>query len=302
MSPLVSIGLITYNRADIIHLAIEQLLGQTYRNIELIISDNASTDNTQEVCARYIRTDRRVRYFRQKENIGMYGNFNFVLEQAKGVYFLWATDDDEWHPHFIQTLVSLHQTHPSAVVAGCNYRLMSDTKHFDVDYRFDEYTEPLTSIKNGMATGPIISYGLHRTDLLRKTGGFYYYPRFIPTGIGESLLVYRVLLQGGVAFCCKRLWRKRDSGYSFDRYEVLKKDISQSHIRMRILRYLKLPLLFHYDLIIMMRDTWRSGFSLKQKLVLIYWCIRMYFTFCVEYVKTLWQGGVIFLKSRLIVL
>ncbi len=300
MSPLVSIGLITYNRGDILHAAIDQLLSQTYSHIELIISDNASTDNTQAVCEAYMRKDKRVKYVRQKENIGMYRNFNFVLQEAKGMYFLWATDDDEWQPDFVKTLVNLHKKYPQAVVAGCNYQLTSDSQYFDVDYHFDEYAGHLASIKNCMATGPIISYGLHKTTVLRKTGGFYYYPWYIPAGIGESLLVYRVLLQGGVAFCRQRLWRKRDSGYSFERFNVLKDGVFQPHIWRRVIRYLKLPLLFHYDLVVMLRDSWIASFSFSQKVVLTWWVIDMHITFCFEYIQTILKGGFIFLKSRFV--
>ena len=94
-NPLVTIGLVTFNRGSIIHLAIDQLLSQSYKNIELIISDNASTDETWEVCESYAKKDSRVRYIRQEKNIGMYPNFNYVLSAAKGDLFLWATDDDE---------------------------------------------------------------------------------------------------------------------------------------------------------------------------------------------------------------
>ena len=78
--PLVTIGVPVYNGADYLTLAIDSLLAQTYRNVELLISDNASTDGSSEVCAAYAQRDARVRYIRQAHNIGGVENHNFVVE------------------------------------------------------------------------------------------------------------------------------------------------------------------------------------------------------------------------------
>jgi glycosyltransferase involved in cell wall biosynthesis len=93
MNTLVTIAIPTYNRADTyLKQALLSAIGQTYRNIEIIVSDNCSADNTESVVKNFM--DSRIRYFRQKENIGPYKNFNFCLEQAKGEYFLIMSDDD----------------------------------------------------------------------------------------------------------------------------------------------------------------------------------------------------------------
>lgn len=96
--PLVSVGMPVYNGAATIVEAIESILGQTYENIELIISDNASSDQTSEICSGYAQHDARVRYIRQETNIGAYQNFKFCLEQARGSYFMWASADDYRSP------------------------------------------------------------------------------------------------------------------------------------------------------------------------------------------------------------
>ncbi len=93
-SPLVSIGLPTYNRAASIRRAIESALRQDYANIELIISDNASTDATRQICEEYQRQDARIRYIRQAVNINSTPNFQRVLSEAQGDYFMWLADDD----------------------------------------------------------------------------------------------------------------------------------------------------------------------------------------------------------------
>ena len=86
-NPLVSIGIPTFNRADgNLRKVIERALGQTYQNVEVIVSDNCSSDRTPELVQSI--EDHRLRYIRQEVNIGANNNFNFCLNQAKGEYFL----------------------------------------------------------------------------------------------------------------------------------------------------------------------------------------------------------------------
>ena len=100
MYPLVTIGIPTYNRVDsYLRQCLESAVKQTYPNIEIIVSDNCSTDNTEAVVKGLY--DSRIRYFKQKENIGPYKNFNFCLQQANGQYFLILSDDDLIDDDFI---------------------------------------------------------------------------------------------------------------------------------------------------------------------------------------------------------
>lgn len=104
--PLVSIGLPVYNGARFLQEALDTLLGQTWRDLELIISDNSSTDATRDLCERAAAQDTRVRYIRQPDNIGPTRNFAFVLQEARGEFFMWAAHDDRWDPGWIEALVS----------------------------------------------------------------------------------------------------------------------------------------------------------------------------------------------------
>jgi glycosyltransferase involved in cell wall biosynthesis len=106
MPPLVSIGLPVYNGAGKVGAAIERLLAQSYQNFELIISDNCSTDETAKICKNYAVNDQRVKYVRQTQNIGLWKNFQFVLEQAQGKYFFWNSGDDRRSPEFIEVNVA----------------------------------------------------------------------------------------------------------------------------------------------------------------------------------------------------
>ena len=103
--PLVTIAIPTFNRAGS-HLreAIESALNQSYERVEIIVSDNCSEDNTRELVEEF--GESKVRYFRQKTNIGHNNNFNYCLEQAKGEYFLLLSDDDVIDHDFVETCLS----------------------------------------------------------------------------------------------------------------------------------------------------------------------------------------------------
>lgn len=115
--PLVSIGLFAYNEARFLRKSLESLLAQDYGNIEIVISDNCSTDETEAICREYVQRSHRIRYHRQPHNIGSAANSTHVLEQAKGKYFMWASGHDVWSPTLISTCVALLDEHPSAALA-----------------------------------------------------------------------------------------------------------------------------------------------------------------------------------------
>jgi glycosyltransferase involved in cell wall biosynthesis len=112
-----SIGLPVYNGEKYLAESLEALLGQTYEDFELIISDNASTDGTADICRRYERSDSRIRYFRQGCNIGSVGNHNFVFREARGELFKWAAADDLYARDLLARCVALLDEHPLAVLA-----------------------------------------------------------------------------------------------------------------------------------------------------------------------------------------
>jgi glycosyltransferase involved in cell wall biosynthesis len=115
--PRLSVGLPVYNGEKYICEAIDTLLAQTYGDFELIISDNASTDATEEICRTYVRQDPRVRYLRQPRNIGLSPNHNFVADQARGELFKWAAADDLYGPELLRSCVEALDKHPEAVLA-----------------------------------------------------------------------------------------------------------------------------------------------------------------------------------------
>jgi glycosyltransferase involved in cell wall biosynthesis len=116
-APRLSIGLPVYNGETYLAESIEALLGQSYEDFELIISDNASTDGTGDICRRYEKQDSRVRYFRQQRNIGLAPNHNFVFAQSRGDLFKWASSDDLYGRDLLKYCVAALDEHPGVVLA-----------------------------------------------------------------------------------------------------------------------------------------------------------------------------------------
>ena len=120
---LVSIGLPTYNRPDALRKVLGIVAAQTYPNLEIIISDNASTDTkVKEVIEEFATKESRIKHYRQDENIGVLANAEFVLRQAHGEYFTWFSDDDWRSPEFIELLVDELEKNKNIDFAFCDYR------------------------------------------------------------------------------------------------------------------------------------------------------------------------------------
>lgn len=103
MNAKVSVGMPTYNRPEFLAQAIESILNQTYRDLELLISDNASPNpEVRAICERYAAADPRVQYFRQGANVGAFNNFKAVYDIATAPFFMLGSDDDLWEPGFIE--------------------------------------------------------------------------------------------------------------------------------------------------------------------------------------------------------
>ncbi|MCI5162785.1 MAG: glycosyltransferase [Candidatus Electrothrix sp. AX5] len=97
----VSIGLPVFNGEEYIADAIDSICKQSYPNFELIIYDNASTDNTKEICIKYAERYSNILYYRHNKNIGAHNNFAYALNDAKYDYFMWAAHDDKWDTNFL---------------------------------------------------------------------------------------------------------------------------------------------------------------------------------------------------------
>ncbi|MPY82661.1 MAG: glycosyltransferase [Actinophytocola sp.] len=170
-APRLTIGLPVYNGEKYLAESLDTLLGQTFGDFELIISDNASTDGTEATCRRYAAMDARIRYLRQPRNIGARPNHNLLVEQARGELFKWAAHDDLYGRDLLAACVTALDEHPEAVLAHadeaiinernqivmhCEYTLDSDSPYAPDRLRSVLFTE-----------GGDDEYGVIRTSALR---------------------------------------------------------------------------------------------------------------------------------------
>jgi glycosyltransferase involved in cell wall biosynthesis len=171
--PRLTVGLPVYNGERYLSESLDALLGQTYTDFELLISDNASTDGTAAICRRYASQDSRVRYFRQPRNVGLSPNHNFVAEQARGELFKWAANDDLYARDLLERCVAALDERPDVVLAhawtgridasgalteAITYSLATSSWHPPERFRsilFD--------------SGGDDDYGVMRLDVLRRT-------------------------------------------------------------------------------------------------------------------------------------
>ena len=115
--PRVSVGLPVYNSERYVAASIEALLGQTFTDFELIISDNASTDSTSDICREYAKSDKRIRFIQQRKNVGLAPNHNIVRDEARGEFFKWAAADDLYGRELLQVCVAALDRYPEVLLA-----------------------------------------------------------------------------------------------------------------------------------------------------------------------------------------
>lgn len=189
--PLVSVGIPTFNRPEGLRRTLRFICNQTYSNLEILVSDNASPGSeTQKIVQGFAEIDKRVTYFRQPTNIGAVANFRAVLEKASGDYFMWAADDDEWDPAFIETCLS--QASPSCSVMT-RFNTVFRTQHLTVQNPLPQLSPDVPlfqNVENYFALmQPNLFYGLHpRTSILFTLKGRYF-------DFHDCYVVLRIILE-----------------------------------------------------------------------------------------------------------
>lgn len=131
--PLVSIGMPTYNGAKRIGAALNSIWNSKYPSLDVIICDNCSTDETRELCEQVASEHPEVRYIRHEENIGIRRNFECALNNAKGEYFMWVSDDDFIEPDiFVRYVAFLQNNLDYSLVTGkIRYWVGKDISHLE---------------------------------------------------------------------------------------------------------------------------------------------------------------------------
>jgi glycosyltransferase involved in cell wall biosynthesis len=118
-----------YNGEEYLAESLDALLGQTYEDFELIISDNASTDGTEEICRKYAAKDSRIRYVRQPKNIGATPNHNYVFAESRGELFKWASHDDLYGRDLLRRCVEALDERPDVILAHSDQAIIDGDGH-----------------------------------------------------------------------------------------------------------------------------------------------------------------------------
>lgn len=189
--PRLSIGLPVYNGEQYLSEALDALLGQSYEDFELIISDNASTDGTADICRRYVAQDPRVRYVRQPCNIGAAPNHNFVFRDARGELFKWASHDDLYGRDLLRRCVEALDEHPQVVLAHAWTATIDGagtlTEPYDYQLVTNSPRAPERFRSMLFAPGGDDFYGVIRADVLRRVaphGSYHHADRTFVAEIG----------------------------------------------------------------------------------------------------------------------
>ncbi|MGI9860908.1 glycosyltransferase family 2 protein [Moorella naiadis] len=203
-SPLVTIAIPTFNRAHYIAETVESALNQTYENIEIIISDNCSTDNTEEIVKQF--KEGKIRYYRQNTNIGMVGNWNFCLQQATGDFFLLLSDDDLLEKEAIERLLSqFNDTSITLAYSRVTYideYSNSIGKSLAAPCLESGHEFIINSLKRKREVYPAAT--IHRTETAKRLGGY------LDIGSATDLALRLSLAVGGtVAFLPEQLVKYR---------------------------------------------------------------------------------------------
>ena len=182
-SSKVSIGLPVYNGEKTLKRALDHILTQNYKNYELLISDNASTDKTETICMEYQKKHPSIKYFKRERNYGISNNFNFVAMQAKGKYFIWMHDDDYWKPEFLETLVTDLDSRPEVGLSMCAIQRISTSGIIRDSIRFGQEYDPYLmspfKLMNQIAAGwankkhyHLFMFSMFRTHLFHSAGKY----------------------------------------------------------------------------------------------------------------------------------
>lgn len=221
-NPQVSIGMPVYNGEKYIREALNSLLAQSFTDFELIISDNASLDKTELICREYLQKDSRIQYIRQEKNLGASNNFEFVLNKAKGKYFMWAAHDDVFFPFHLEKLLNLHFSGDFVLVASQPVYIEIKTKR-----RFYLHKIP-SSIFSSDKKNTFLQYmSLHHWDYGKATVIYGLYKKdkmpckIFLQGLGDELadvgsdliFLYRNILIGQILYCEDVTWERGERFY-----------------------------------------------------------------------------------------
>lgn len=210
MKPKVSIGLPVFNGADFVGDAIKSIRAQTFADFELIICDNASTDDTEEICRSHAAEDDRIRYIRHSENLGASANFSHVFNESRGQYFKWHGHDDMLEPEYLEKLVKVLDEDEECVLVFPR-SVMVDSENQEswcfLEYLACDSAKPEHRLAAWLApwkddfTNPV--FGLVRRDVMATT------ELLAPYLASDRVLIAHLTLLGKCRMVPECLFRRR---------------------------------------------------------------------------------------------
>lgn len=222
--PLVTIGIPTFNRSQFLKQTLQSAATQDYPNIEIIISDNASTDTTSEICTLFCANNENFKYHRHSLNCGGTENFNTVLKLATGSYFMWLGDDDWIDHNYVSECMKIFSLYTDVAVVAGNVKYYGVNDQFlytgiKMNFLYENnkkrVSEYFLKVKhNG------IFYGIMPTDLMIKS-------KFKNVMGGDILFMSSILFNGKGFTIDSSCAHRRRHGLSSDT-KKLSKDISSS--------------------------------------------------------------------------
>jgi len=195
--PLVTIGILSYNRPDDLKQAILSVINQTYTNLEILISDNGSLiEDAREEIRKFAEKDKRVTYFFHEINKGPMFNFSFLINNAKGKYFAWLADDDRFSPDFVSDCIGYFAKEKNIVLASNMPVIASSNLPIEMKYLPDttglKKLEKYKLIVNHIFSDlNLFYYGLMETASLKRCR--YYLKK---TFASDSLLLLELVNSG----------------------------------------------------------------------------------------------------------
>ena len=210
MKPLVSLGIPTFNRARFLKKTLPTLRAQTYEPLEILISDNASTDETEAFCRKMEAADSRIRYLRQTKNIGLYPNHNALIDTAQGEYLCFFHDDELYSPRLIEKEASFLEVHPEVGLVCSNWDLIDEEGKIFGSRRYDgsavlpgrAYVDQTTRSGRSWLNCP-------GTMIRRAALGGLRFQESGPTGFGDFALWFEIAEDWAVGHIGETLWQYR---------------------------------------------------------------------------------------------
>jgi glycosyltransferase involved in cell wall biosynthesis len=241
--PLVSVGVPVRNGGKLLEHALQTVIAQTHDNLEIIISDNCSTDETPRICRRFGERDSRIRYVRQETLLTAFQNFEFLVRESTGEYFLWVAHDDLRSENYVATLLAKLVERPDAVLAFGDLRLGNPEAGWRPCPEFDFSNDDLSVLRRLKKTANRTCYhfyGLWRAGVLKslKLYNTYFWPDLpvLMAACGFGTFVHAP----GASFCYYEVHKtneqriRQDYGKSKKRFLIARVTLATFWIQVRV--------------------------------------------------------------------